>query len=58
MIAGPARSLAAAALATVHGTLEPTVFAQAFATGQQIALEEAFATMLTPVDGVGMLRTA
>ena len=42
------RSLAEAALATVRGVLNPAVFAQAFAAGQQLSLEEAFATILAP----------
>ncbi len=47
-IAGPMRSLADAALATVRATLDPPIFAAAFAMGQQMALEEAFATILAP----------
>jgi hypothetical protein len=45
-IAGPMRALANAALATVQAALEPALFAEAFATGQQMSLEEAFAMIL------------
>jgi len=47
-IAGPIRALADAALARVQAALDPAVFAEAFATGQQLSLEEAFATVLHP----------
>lgn len=47
-IAGPMRALADAALATVQAALDPVVFAEAFATGQQMSLEQAFATILAP----------
>ena len=47
-IAGPIRALADAALATVQAALDPVVFAEAFATGQQMSLEEAFTTILAP----------
>ncbi|MDQ3248807.1 MAG: hypothetical protein M3Q45_06310, partial [Chloroflexota bacterium] len=47
-IAGPMRELADAALATVRAVLEPAVFAEAFATGQGMALTEAFTAMLAP----------
>ncbi|MFN8493297.1 MAG: helix-turn-helix domain-containing protein [Caldilineaceae bacterium] len=47
-IGGPMRTLAADALATVREALDPTVFAAAFAAGQQLSLEEAFATLLAP----------
>ena len=47
-IAGPMRSLADTALATVRGALEPALFAEAFAVGQQMSLAEAFATLLIP----------
>ena len=43
---GPVRSLNEAALATVQNALEPAAFAEAFAAGQQMTLEEAFATIL------------
>lgn len=49
VIAGPMRSLADAALATVQTALDPAVFAAAFATGQQMALAEAFATILPQI---------
>ena len=45
-IGGPIRTLADAALATVRDALEPAVFAEAFAAGQQMSLAEAFATLL------------
>ena len=48
VIAGPMRSLADAALATVQAALEPAVFAAAFAAGQQMSLAEAFASILAP----------
>ena len=48
VIAGPMRSLADAALATVRMALEPAIFAAAFTTGQQLPLEEAFAGILAP----------
>jgi predicted ATPase len=47
-IAGPMRTLAEAALATVREALGPEVFAEAFAAGQQLSLEEAYATLLVP----------
>ncbi len=47
-IAGPVRSLADAALATVREMLDPAVFAAAFGTGQQLSLEEAYTTILAP----------
>lgn len=47
-IAGPMRAVADEALATVQTALAPAVFAEAFATGQQMALTEAFTTILTP----------
>ena len=40
VIAGPMRSLAEAALATVRTTLEPAAFAEAFTAGQQMSLAE------------------
>ncbi|MFN8445375.1 MAG: hypothetical protein U0175_31590 [Caldilineaceae bacterium] len=46
-INGPLRALADEALAIVQATLEPAVFAKAFAAGQQMTLEDAFATILT-----------
>lgn len=47
-IDAPMRPLIDAALAMAQTALDPTVFAEAFATGQQMSLEEAFATILTP----------
>ena len=47
-IAGPMRALADTALATVQAMLDPAVFAEAFAAGQQMSLEEAFASILAP----------
>jgi len=44
-LAGPARLLADAALATVRTSLDPVRFAEAFAAGQQLSLEEAFAAI-------------
>jgi hypothetical protein len=43
--AGPVRTLADGALATVRASLDPTRFAEAYAAGQQLSLEEAFATI-------------
>lgn len=40
------------ALATVQAALEPAAFAEAFAAGQQMALAEAFATLLAPTSVV------
>ena len=48
-IAGPMRALADHALTTVQAALEPAVFARAFAAGQQMSLEEAFAMILAPM---------
>nr|HMN31319.1 hypothetical protein [Caldilineaceae bacterium] len=52
-IAGPMRALADAALAMVRAALDPAAFAAAFATGQQLSLEEAYATILAPSQVVG-----
>ncbi|MEZ4731566.1 MAG: hypothetical protein R3E79_30985 [Caldilineaceae bacterium] len=46
-IGGPMRTLADAALATVQAALEPAVFAEAFAAGQQMTLAEAFALFVS-----------
>jgi hypothetical protein len=46
--AEPVRSLIDAALATVRAALDAHGFAEAFATGQQLSLDEAFATILNP----------
>ncbi|MEZ4617890.1 MAG: hypothetical protein R2867_20605 [Caldilineaceae bacterium] len=47
------RALADAALTTVQTRLEPVVFVEAFAAGQQMALEEVFAMILVaqPISG-------
>jgi predicted ATPase/DNA-binding SARP family transcriptional activator len=50
---GPVRSLVEAALATVQAALDPAVFAATFSTGEQLSLEEAFATILAPSQEVG-----
>ena len=42
------RTLADAALATVRAKLDPAVFIEAFAAGQQLSLEEAFIKILKP----------
>lgn len=42
----PVQSLVNAALATVQAALEPAAFAEAFAAGQQLSIEEALATVL------------
>jgi hypothetical protein len=46
--AGPLRTKTDAALATVRAALDPAVFAEAWAGGQQLSLGEAFATILHP----------
>ncbi len=46
--AGPLRTQADVALATVRAALDPAVFAEAFAAGQQLSLKQAFATILQP----------
>jgi hypothetical protein len=56
VIAGPVCALAEAALATVRAALDPVVFTQAFAAGQQMALGEAFTTVLVPAAGAVTLR--
>jgi len=48
VIAGPMLTLADTALAAVQRALDPAIFAETFAAGQQMALAEAFATILTP----------
>ncbi|MCE7986688.1 MAG: NACHT domain-containing protein [Caldilinea sp. CFX5] len=48
-IAGPMRTLANDALATVRAVLKPEEFDLAFTAGQQMTLTEAFATILLPV---------
>ncbi|MFN8464547.1 MAG: BTAD domain-containing putative transcriptional regulator [Caldilineaceae bacterium] len=46
--AGPALPLVDAAVAQARAALGPAVFAEAFAAGQQMSLEEAFAVILAP----------
>jgi predicted ATPase len=46
--AGPLRIQTDVALVTVRAVLDPAVFAEAFAAGQQLSLDEAFATVLHP----------
>src|SRR6266508_3502906 len=46
--AGPLRTQTDVALATVRAALDPAVFAEAFAAGQQLSLKQAFATILHP----------
>ncbi len=46
--AGPMRAQADIALAIVRAALDPALFAEAFAAGQQLPLGEAFATVLHP----------
>ena len=57
-IGGPIRALADAALASVRGALDPAVFAEAFAAGQQLSLDEAFATILASSHVAGGLAMA
>jgi hypothetical protein len=45
---GPVRAQVDAALATVQAALGAEVFAEAFTLGQQLSLDEAFATILAP----------
>jgi predicted ATPase len=47
-LAGPACQLAEAALARVRAALDPTSFAEAFAAGQQLSLEEALGIIPAP----------
>lgn len=49
VIGGPIGNLAETALATVRAALAPVVFAEAFTAGQQMTLEAAFATILSPI---------
>jgi tetratricopeptide (TPR) repeat protein len=44
-LAGPARLLGDAALATVRASLDPARFAEAFMAGQQLSLEEGYAAI-------------
>jgi len=52
--AGPVRLLADTALATVRVALDPARFAEAFAAGQQLSLEEAFAAISASSSGTGV----
>jgi ATP/maltotriose-dependent transcriptional regulator MalT len=56
VIAKPMRSRAEAARATVQAALEPASFAEAFAAGQQLAIEEAYATLLASNRKDGLLQ--
>jgi predicted ATPase/transcriptional regulator with XRE-family HTH domain len=47
-LAGIARQLADAALTRVRTALDPTSFAEAFTAGQQLSLEDAFASIFAP----------
>lgn len=49
-IAGPMLTLADAAITTVRDALGPVLFAEAFATGQQLSFGEAFASIVTLAD--------
>jgi predicted ATPase/transcriptional regulator with XRE-family HTH domain len=49
----PMRPLIDAYVTTIRTELEPAVFAEAFAAGQQMTLAEAFTTILTPTYGEG-----
>ena len=53
VIAGPIRTLAEVALVKVREALDPVVFAEAFAAGQHLSLEAAFATILAPAYSAG-----
>ncbi len=50
---GPVRLLADAALATARASLDAVRFDEAFTAGQQLSLEEAFATILAPSSVTG-----
>ena len=54
-LAGPARQLAEAALTRVRAALDPASFADAFTAGEQLSLEEAFATILAPSSATAAL---
>jgi predicted ATPase/DNA-binding XRE family transcriptional regulator len=51
--AGPARRLADEAMAQARAALGPALFDEAFTAGQQLSLEEAFATLLAPDSAAG-----
>jgi head-tail adaptor len=46
VLGGPMRALADAALATVQAALEPAAFAEAFASGREMALAKAVVPVL------------
>ncbi len=48
-LVGPVRPLVDAELSTVRAALSPADFDEAFTIGEQLSLEEAFATVLAPV---------
>jgi hypothetical protein len=50
-LAGPARQLGDTALEEVRAALDPTDFAEAFAAGKQLSLDDALATILVPTSG-------
>jgi hypothetical protein len=52
--AGPIRDLVDTALAKVHEALGTELFVDVFAKGQQLSLEEAFATILSPTAVTGI----
>jgi predicted ATPase/transcriptional regulator with XRE-family HTH domain len=52
--AGPVRLLADSALAKVQASLDPTRFAEAYAAGQQLPLEEAYAAISASSSGTGI----
>jgi hypothetical protein len=56
--AAPMESLVETALAAVREALEPADFAEAFAAGQQMSLEEAYATILATSHSASSLATA
>jgi tetratricopeptide (TPR) repeat protein len=53
VLAGPLRAQVDAALAMVRAALAPALFAEAFAAGQQLLFDEAYATILAPSQVVG-----
>jgi predicted ATPase len=57
-LAGSVRLPVDAALATVRAALDPALFAEAFTSGQQLSLDEAFATFLAPAQAAGTLAAS
>jgi predicted ATPase/DNA-binding XRE family transcriptional regulator len=53
-LAGPARQLADDALAQVRAALAPERFAEAYAAGQQLSLDEALGTIVAPGVATGL----